>query len=423
MSRKKYKKKSIKSNDSKPTSKGYVDGVRSIYNDLGNTRSADANNTITSEIRLNTNQMNGIYKSGIGSKILKLKIGNALKETIQFEDEKQEEIYNVRLKYSIKSASKYMMAFGRSIIVLYERGEDLSQPRLKKFNIATTELKVFSGDMVSVTDYSLDLMDKRYYKPKHYIIRGCDVHYSRVIDFSYYEPIELDRPVYNFGGISEFELIYKQLLHDSIVERCASTIIEKNATLFYKVEGLKSAMQVGDEDWIKQYFRELENARSIFGAGLLDAKDEAFVVNQSLTNLADVDTITLRRIAMVTGIPLAILVGENVKGLNSSGDNELKIFQDTIENLQEDYLLKPINELMEKLDLEPISFKENQGRTPENRIEFESKAIENANKLYNIGEDHSKYLEEYDITIKDELANSFFPDEEDPEEDPEDEIK
>ena len=415
MSKRKSKKKATRSIKDKDSKQGYIDGIKSVYNSQPNTRNVSYNNTIVSDNKLDPDQMNGIYKSGIGSKILQLKIGNALKDTLQFDRKDQLNLYNVRLEQMVKLASKFMLAFGRSIIILYENGEDLKEPRITPFNLETTHMKVFSGDMVFVSDYSLDLMDPRYYKPRFYNVRNTTIHYSRVVDFTYYEPIEREKPIYQFGGISEFELIYKQLLNDSIVERSSSTILEKNATLFYKIEGFKDAMQNEDEAWIKKYFLELENGRSIYGAGLLDKEDDAYVVNQSLTNLADVDTITLRRIAMVTGIPLSILVGENVKGLNSSGENELKIFQDTIESLQEDYLIKPINDLLRKLSLEIVQFKENQGRTPENRIDFESKAIDNAVKLYNLGEDANKYLLEYDITLKDDLADSFFPEDDDDE--------
>jgi hypothetical protein len=49
--------------------------------------------------------------------------------------------------------------------------------------------------------------------------------------------------------------------------------------------------------------------------------------------LKDTDDISLRRIAMVSGVPLPMLIGENVKGLNSSGTQEKTSFNEMIELL------------------------------------------------------------------------------------------
>jgi len=155
------------------------------------------------------------------------------------------------------------------------------------------------------------------------------------------------------------------------------------------------------------YFSKMEDVRGIFTAGLIDKEDELEVVSQSINNLADADMITLRRLAMVTSIPLSMLVGENVKGLNSSGDSERASFQDAIDIIQDDYLLPPINELMRKLGKGDVSFKENQGETANDRIDFETKAIDNAVKLAQMGEDYGLYLEEKAVIAPDDFKKVF----------------
>jgi hypothetical protein len=255
-------------------------------------------------------------------------------------------------------------------------------------------------------------MSDRYNKPLFYSVRGVQFHHSRVVDFSYYEPTELELPYYQYGGISEFELIYEQLVNDSVIERACPSMLEKSSTLFYKIKDFKINMQAGQDKAQKEYFKQLEDRRSIYGAGLLDADDDAFTVSQVLTNLPEIDTIGLRRIAMVTGIPLAQLIGENVKGLNSTGENELKIFQDTIETIQADYLENPINQVFSLFEFPEISFKENQGGTPESRIEYEAKALNNALILWQLGEDYKAYLNEKDVVTPDDFEEFFKSDNE-----------
>lgn len=388
----------------------FIDSLKNLYNSLANTRSASYNNRIVHS-RIHFDELRSIYRTGLGSKIIRLKSGYALKDTLQFKVSNDEEIYKAKFEKAVKRAARFMIGFGRGIIVLYNKGDDISTPFFGKYSASDVQFKVFSGDMVTATNTSMDLMSPRYFMPDFFSVRGFRFHYSRVIDFNYVEPTEFDAPIYQYGGVSEFELIYTQLVNDGVVERCTPTVLEKNATLFYKVVGLKDAMQDKRDEYIRQYFTELENNRSVYGAGLLDAEDDAFTVNQTLTNLEEADAITLRRLAMVTGIPLAVLVGENVKGLNSTGDNEMRIFQDMIETVQSDYLEEPINQLFAKLGMGRISFKDNQGRTPEERIAFETQVIANATALWQLGEDHGKYLEENAVVVKDKYDDFFFPEE------------
>lgn len=388
--------------------KEFTDGLINILSNLTNRRSATNANTFVSS-KLSDEQLRAIYKSGLGSKIVKIKAGYALNDTLQFESPGDEEFYNKELAYDVLKAARFMVGFGRGIIVLYQHGDNLSHPFIP-VDDRPIRRRVFSGDMVTTSDYETDFESDRYYKPKTFNVRGEQIHWSRVVDFTYYEPPEQDAANYNFGGVSEFEIIYPQLVNDAIVERASGSIVEKNATIFYKVAGFREACQLNKDKDILRYFGALEDARSIYGAGIIDNEDEAISLAQALTNLADVDNITLRRLAMVTGIPLAWLIGENVKGLNSTGDNERQIFQDMIETLEYEHLQEPINLLMKIYGRGAVEFKDNQGETALGRIEFETKVIDNAVKLHSMGEDYGEYLDRHDVTQRDDFAKFFGTD-------------
>lgn len=385
--------------------KRFLDSITSVYNELANRRNATNTNVVTSQ-HLDYREMREIYKTGLGSKIIRLKVGHALKKTLQFTSKEDEEFYNRRLRKVVKRAARWMAAYGRGIVVIQEPGADLSEP-LRDIDPMTVRLRVFSGDMVNPYEVSMSLDDEMYMKPKYYSVRGFSIHHSRVVDFTYVEPDEMDAPRYRYGGISEFELIRAQIVNDGVVERALAGIIEKNSSLFYKVKGFKEAMDEGRHQPMVEYFKLLEDRRSIYGAALLDAEDEASILAQTLPNLSEADIITLRRIAMVTGIPMPYLIGENVKGLNASGENERQAMQDMIEAFEEDYLLDPINLLMSKLGQGEVSFKENQGDTPLTRVEYESKVLANAAQLSTLGEDYRSYLTGKGIVAKDEFDQVF----------------
>lgn len=383
----------------------FTDGLTNIINKLANRRSAVASNVITADA-LQGHQLREIFRTGLGSKIVRIKAGYALNDTLQFKDKKDQALYEERLERAVKKAAKFMLGFGRGVILINERGADHSKPA-SSFDLSRVKLDVFSGDMVTAQDASRDLDDPRYQRPRLYSVNGKNFHYTRVIDFSYFMPAEQDLPSYQFGGVSEFELIHAQMINDAIVERASGTIVEKNATIFHMVKGFKDAIRCGDDDAIVDYYSKMGDLRGIYGEGVADAEDQVINVAQSLANLADVDQITLRRLALVTSIPLPILIGESVQGLNSSGSQERQSFQDMTENLQFDYLVEPIRQLCKVFGIEGVKFKENQGGTALERLDFETKAIDNALKLDALGEDYRPYLKEHDIIKNDPWTKLF----------------
>ena len=394
----------------------FQDGITNIVNQLANRRSATSVNIVTA-CRLDDSQLRAMYRTGLGAKIISIKTGYALNETLQFACEKDEEFYRKRLQRAVKKASKFMMGFGRGIIVLNERGADLSRPSVGKLDPAKVKLDVFSGDMVTPMDISINLSDARYQKPSKYMVRGKAFHWTRVIDFTYYMPVELDLPTYRYGGISEFEMIHTQFINDGIVERASGTILEKNSTLVHKVAGFADAVRCGDDDYLVNYYARVAELRGIYGDAVIDGADDMISVAQTLTNLDAVDNITIRRLALVTSIPVPILVGESVQGLNSTGNQERQSFQDMIEALQFDYLEDPVRDLCARFGIDDVCFKENQGGTAAERMDFETKVIDNAVKLDSLGEDYRAYLEEHGVIKKDAWKELFAPPKEEPEAD------
>ena len=372
---------------------GFKDGLKNVVNNLVNARSASATNQFSSRSKISAPELRAIYKTGIGNRIVSLKTRYALNDTIQFMSETDEKWFDQFLYDDVRSAAEKMLSYGRAIIILFRKGEDLSKPfDFDSENPHPIVRRVFEGEYVTVNSPVLDLQDERYDKPTTYIVNGKQIHWSRVVDFRYVEPPRRELPSYQYGGISEFELIYGQLINDAIVERSSGAILEKSSSMFYKLEGFRDALRSGADAEIIDYFTKIEEMRGIYGAGIIDATDNIENITQALNNLSETDMISLRRLSMVTGIPVSWLVGENVKGLNSSGDNERQIMQDTIETMQRTYLLHPINELLKAYGKDPVSFKDNQGETPTVRLKYETDAIANAKVMSEIGEDANQYL-------------------------------
>jgi hypothetical protein len=384
----------------------FSDGITSLTNSLANRRNAHGNNRFSSG-RVDNEELRAIYKTGVGSKIIRLKSGIALDETLQFESQGDKDFYETTLQQSVKDAAKFQLAFGRSLIVIHDPGADMSQPLGKINDWSKVRYHVFSGDMVYIQSVNLNLNSPNYFQPTAYGVRGFTIHPSRVVDFKYVRPVEYDAPEYFYGGISEFELIRNELISDQIVQRAVPAILEKSSTLFYKLDGFRDLLADNRESEVLKYMESLESVRSIYGAGIVDKSDEIETITQALSNLAESDQITLRRLAMVTGLPLSWLVGESATGLNSTGEGERQVLKHTIKAYQSEYLLDNINRLLSLHGRGRAWFKAGLLETDNSKMDLQTKAIENALKLYTMGEDYSKYLEEHDVITPDNFEEFF----------------
>lgn len=374
------------------------DGLKSLVNSLTNQRNSLSNNVVVSNPRLSLSMLRGLNKTGLYRRIVGLKSGYATRAGFNFDDDKSNEFYKT-IDSQVKNAVNNMIGYGRGVLVLITPNMPLSEPITSNKNLV---IKSFGSDMITAVSASFDLLDERYMKPTFYVIREKQIHHSRIFDFTYEKPPEIELPLYFYGGISEAELIYPQILADGIVERAVPSILEKSSTMIYKIGGFNAALKAKKEKDLLRHYSTLENMRSMYGAGLIDKDDEIQVINQALTNLQESDLITLRRIALVTSIPLTMLLGEGSKGLNSNTDTEKQVFNEMIESLQTEYILPVLGDFMEFMGYKRPSIHIGQNISALDKVKFESIVLDNAIKLYNMSEDYEDYLNKNGLANIDE---------------------
>ena len=368
--------------------KGINDAVMSLTNSNINANQAIYTNSVYSA-KVPDSELEQIYKTGIGNKVVRIKSASALKNGFVFDNDKDAQYYDEVLKPLVLDAVEKMIAFGRGIIAISQKGDKLTDPL--KAPPKKPILRVFGGTDITVSSFDRDFDSPRFYKPVYYTAWGQTIHHSRVIDFTYIKPTDKDRPYFKFGGMSEFQLIYNEIICDGIVQRAGASFIEKSSSLIYKMKEYADYYQRGQESPVNKRVKEAEEKRGIFGALVVDSEDSVETIEQALQNLDNVDDISLRRLCMVTGIPKTVLVGEPVTGLNSSGENELSLFYAMIEGLQDRYIINPFNELLEKLGMGKAIMKKGLG-DPDRIAGFEGVVLSNAQTLMDLGEDYKQYL-------------------------------
>lgn len=391
----------------------FSDGLVNITNNIVNKRNVQFNNKIESTL-LTPEDRNKISKTGIGRTIIEKKFGYCLADRLVFANTADEQYYNVRLKKAVNFAFKQAGVQGRGIIVCFNPDQNLNIARIGTVDPKTCIIRYFSGYEVSVIANvdTTNLRAERYLQPLYYLVQGNQIHYSHVVDFKYVEPIIIDYGKVKYGGISEFDLIYDELTNDQILSRAGVNGIERNSTLFYQMTDFATNIQEGNDDFISKYISQSEDLRSIFGAGIIDEKDNVISVNQNLSDFAVVMDYIFRKVSMVTGIAMTELIGERlVGGIGGNNDIQEDSYMRMIKRLGEEYALPPINELASMLGMGPITFKDSM--TPKALLaqaKFESIVLDNAVKLHSVGiENVYSYIAKYSIVEEDEQKD-LFPD-------------
>lgn len=382
------------------------DGITSLTSALKNSRSVDETYRANDRI-LTDSECEALMLSGVSARILSIKVDWSLRNGFVFKSSEQEKYYNEKIRDALFQTVTNMLAFGRGLLVFSDgTGASEQSKPLGTINKNTVEILPFEGSLftTSIAEIENNVMDKNYWKPNKYTIKGTLFDKSRVIDFVYKKPPLRKAPTYLWGGVSEFELLYKQLIADEVMQKAVPSIFEKSANYIYKIPGFDHALQTGKEKDIVGFYGKLERLRSSYGASLVDKETDITQVSQTLTNLDSTNIFTLQRLALVSGIPLPFLVGEAVKGLNSTGDHEMNIMQTTISSLQQRYILPKANELFERLGFPPAEMKVPDELSRADRVEYETKVMIVAQGMIDLGLDPAEYLKKNDMITDDDMT-------------------
>lgn len=179
-----------------------------------------------------------------------------------------------------------------------------------------------------------------YFNPKYWMIMGKRVHRSRFLHFAQNRLPSLLRPAYNFFGVPLIQMLepYRQGFDRA---RLASLDSIDNHALLYLKTSMAKALQAdcNDPANLKNRVRLMQLNRSNDGIAVVDKDTEDFAqINTPLTELADLVTLNLELIPMVTRMSVTKMFGTPPKGLDASGDNYRYDRAETINGMQKNIL-------------------------------------------------------------------------------------
>lgn len=191
-----------------------------------------------------------------------------------------------------------------------------------------------------------------FYEPEYYSFpfdAGIKkVHRSHLIISTHGEVPDILKPSYYFGGIPLPQMLYERVYAAEKVANEAPLMALKKRLVTITCQNLEQ-MFLNPEEWKKRMdFMTLTwNNHGILATG------PGNQVSQIDTALADFDQLIMTQYQIVGGIcdiPMFKLMGSQFKGLNPTGEGELKNYIQTLQSLQEN-VFRPVLERHNLLSL------------------------------------------------------------------------
>ena len=339
------------------------DGLQNLVSGLGTTRDK-ASYTEFNRTHLSDDYLGVLYRHWIFAKTVDIPVDDMLSKgrTVQGNDLEKDglsEFYEAEQDLSVhqvlSDAMKWSRLYGGGGILLdvSDPGDDLSAElnveTLKKgcinklIPLDKTDLVPYHG----VNNAVGAMRDPIYYE----LSDGTKLHPSRFIRFDGVRLPwrELERN--NYWGGSILERVYDEATASkTVLSSIASMVFESNIDIV-SVRGLFSKFMTGvGRSKLIERFTLANLTKSINKTLIIDADQEEFSRQPlNFSGLPPLVSEFLNTVAAAADIPITRFLGQSAKGLNATGEGDLRNYYDMISSLQQSVLAPKLRQLDEVL--------------------------------------------------------------------------
>lgn len=239
--------------------------------------------------------------------------------------------------------------FGISIAFPVIEGVDPSLP----FNIDAVKPGSYKGISIvepywALPSWTESAMSEpgnlNFYQPEYYSFpyNGTikKVHRSNLIISTHGQVPDILKPSYYFGGIPLPQMVYERVY---AAEKVANEAPLLALTKRLLVADANLEQLYTDPETSKNKIDRLVKMRDNFGVWCKQPGDQFTQIDTSLTDFDQLIMTQYQIVAGIVDIPMFKLMGSNFKGMNPTGEGELKNYVQTLQSLQEN-VFKPLIE-------------------------------------------------------------------------------
>lgn len=197
----------------------------------------------------------------------------------------------------------------------------------------------------------MDPTSPQFMRPEFYQVIGAQnlqqVHYSRIVKFPGLALPWRQLQATRWWGGSRVARVFDAIADDEQVTGGVADLITESKIDVYGIKGLMALLSTpGGEERVKKRIALADTLKSIYQGIIIDA-EETYEQKESqlVQGMANIMSAFLQRVAAASGIPVTRLLGTSAKGLNATGEGDIRNFYDMIDARRETYLRPRINEL------------------------------------------------------------------------------
>lgn len=352
------------------------DGVKDMYGNAasntgwGSSSQVNAGVYVPFRISLNYQELLAIYRgSWIARAVIDTIAEDMLKEwpTLNCEvtpdeiDKFERVVDNTMSLQKMVEGTKWGRLFGGALgLMIIEGDNDLSKP----LDLDKVGLDSYRGliivDRWSGISPSSELVDDidnpaEYGLPEFYDVttetsQNFRVHHSRCLRFTGRELPLYERQIQSYWGMSELEPIFQEMQRRDFIESGIADLVSRAHVLVLKDELLGqmlSGVGMTQQQYTDYVMRMRAVSESISTNGILALSESQDLSTQTYTfsGLRDIHDSSMENIAGASGIPMSRL-GRPIAGLGNTGDGELQVYGDSIEQKRNRELRPLFNKLL-----------------------------------------------------------------------------
>lgn len=210
---------------------------------------------------------------------------------------------------------------------------ELAQNRLKGFRVIDP-INVYPGVYNSNNPLRAD-----FYSPDRWFVMGREVHGSRLIRFVANEVPQLLKPVYNFFGIAQAQILWDYVMHFNTVRVATANMAKKFSMTVMKTNMEALLFGGSSEEEFRKRMALIARYQDNNSITAIDKNEEDIVkIETPLSGLTDIGKQALEFLAALNRTPAVKLLGLSPSGFNATGESDLRNYNDHISSQQEKVL-------------------------------------------------------------------------------------
>ena len=335
----------------KPRYKLTTDGLVNIVSGLGTGKGKRDHNRFVAGQLLGYQELEAAYQTNwIARQIVDIPADDMTREwrTIkcQAADDIRQEEDRLNLQACVNEALSWSRLYGGAAI-LPLTNQDLERPFQPEAigRGGVQRLMVFDRwDLIPHAINTWDVLAENYLQPEFYTLyQGSQkIHWTHLIRFVGAKLPRRQRVLLQGWGDSQLRRCLEDI-KDTVAAKDGIAELMQSANIdVITREGLSEELSTDQEGEIIARYTLFDQMKSIINTALLDGDEKYDRVTLNLSGVAPVIDTLMVWIAGAADIPVTRLFGTSAKGLNATGEGDLKNYYDSIRSQQTSQLDRPM---------------------------------------------------------------------------------